>query len=192
MICPLVPVEESPTGYKFLEITLSSIALKGFLAENRRAILVSSSLKSPSSDTARQESHQPASPALRPLGRLHSDRYRTMRSPLARGPAERGLGVVNEPLHGLFHTRPSSYPRISSRQARFDDHRILPPHPSQASSRILRGPSCVIPPVCLFFYAMQAEPARAGVWNRPPCPDHDRYCRAIATFSRSSGVMKWS
>jgi hypothetical protein len=49
MICPLVPVEESPTGYKFLEITLSSIALKGFLAENRRAILVSSSLKSPSS-----------------------------------------------------------------------------------------------------------------------------------------------
>jgi hypothetical protein len=47
--------------------------------------LVSSSLRSPSSDTARQESHQPASPASRLRGRLHSDRYKTTRSPLARG-----------------------------------------------------------------------------------------------------------
>jgi len=47
--------------------------------------LVSSSLRSPSSDIARQESHQLASPASRLRGRLHSDRCRTTRSPLARG-----------------------------------------------------------------------------------------------------------
>ena len=46
---------------------------------------VSSSLRSPSSDSARQESHQLASPASRLRGRLHSDRCRTTRSPLARG-----------------------------------------------------------------------------------------------------------
>jgi hypothetical protein len=75
---------------------------------------MSSSPRSPPSDTVRQESDLPASPASQLRERLQSDRCRTTRSPLARGlcPAERGLGDVNEPLHGLVH-RPSSCPRFA-------------------------------------------------------------------------------
>jgi hypothetical protein len=140
----------------------------------RRVMLVSSSLKSPSSDTGRQEAHQPASLASRLRGRLPSDHCRTTHSPLARALLPGGAWPQDRQRAAAWSFPYSAFVLCCGSpvgQARFDDHRILPPHPSQASSSsILGGPSCVIPPVCLFFYLMRAMTAIAASWPRSVVP----------------------
>ena len=147
---------------------------------------VSFSPKSSSSDTAPQESHQPASPASRRRERLHSYRYRTTRSPLARALLPGGAkprGRQRAAAWSLPYSALVLSADRSSRQLRWQQgfRSLTPEARGLEDFSCLAGLPCDSFPNglrCLLF------------WNCTPCASYDRYCRAMATFSRSSAVMK--
>ena len=102
--------------------------------------IVSSSLKSPTSDTARQESHQPASPASRLRGRLPSDRYRTTRSPLAHDLLPGGARPRGHPRAAAWFFPYTAFVLSadrSSRRARSSGNRTIAASPEPSGHQLI-------------------------------------------------------